>query len=48
MVSYPIESMDDCSVAVLINESARRWKEELIDGIFSQEEATLIKKIPLS
>ena len=48
VVSYPIESMDDCSVAVLINESARRWKEELIDGIFSQEEATLIKKIPLS
>ena len=48
VVSYPIESMDDCSVPVLINESARRWKEELIDGIFSQEEATLIKKIPLS
>ena len=48
VVSYPIESMDDCSVAVLIDESARGWNEELIDGIFSQEEATLIKKIPLS
>ncbi|KAL0003364.1 hypothetical protein SO802_017145 [Lithocarpus litseifolius] len=40
--------MDDCSVAVLIDESARRWNEELIDGIFSQEEAALIKKNPLS
>ena len=48
VVSYPIESMDDCSMAVLIDESDRKWNEELIDGIFSQEEATLIKKIPLS
>ena len=47
MASYPIESMVDCPVAVLIDESARKWNE-LIDGIFSQEEATLIKKIPLS
>ena len=35
-------------MAVLIDESDRKWNEELIDGIFSQEEATLIKKIPLS
>ena len=48
MVSYPIESMENCSVVVLIDESERRWNEEMIDGIFSQEEAAIIKKIPLS
>ena len=47
MASYPIESMVDCPVAVLIDESARKWNE-LIDGIFSQEEVAIIKKIPLS
>jgi len=35
-------------VAILIDESERRWNKELIDGIFSQEEAAIIKKIPLS
>ena len=48
MVSYPIESMENFSVAVLIYESERRWNEEMIDGIFSQEEAAIIKKFPLS
>ena len=46
--SYPIESMENCSVVVLIDESERRWNEEMIDGIFSQEEAAIIKKFPLS
>ena len=44
MASYPIESMIDCPVAVLINENTWKWNEGLIDGIFSQEEATIIKK----
>ena len=35
-------------MAVLIDEGERRWNEEVIDGIFSQEEAAIIKKIPLS
>ena len=48
VVSYPIESMENCSVAVLIDESERRWNKELIDGIFSQEKVAIIKKIPLS
>ena len=48
MVSYPIESMVDCPMVVLIDESAWKWNEELIDGIFSQEEVAIIKKIPLS
>ena len=47
MVSYPTESMVDCLVAVLIDESAWKWNEELIDGIFSQEEVAIIKKNPI-
>ena len=47
VVSYPIESMVDCLVAVLIDESAWKWNEELIDGIFSQEEVAIIKKNPI-
>ena len=48
VASYPIESMENCSVAVLIDENERRWNEEVIDGILSLEEGALIKKIPLS
>ena len=44
VASYPIESMENCSVAVLIDENERKWNEGLIDGIFSPEEAALIKK----
>ena len=46
VASYPIESMENCSVAVLIDENERRWNEEVIDGIFSPEEAAIIKKNP--
>ena len=35
MVSNPIESMENCLVVVLIDESDRRWNEELIDRSFS-------------
>ena len=40
--------MENFSVAMLIDENERRWNEEVIDGIFSPEEAAIIKKIPLS
>ena len=46
-MSYPIESLENSTVAVLINETTRQWNEELIDGVFACDEATLIKKIPL-
>ena len=32
---------------VLINEAMRTWNENIIDGLFVLDEATLIKKIPL-
>ena len=38
--------MENFSVAMLIDENERRWNEEVIDGIFSPEEAALIKKNP--
>ena len=47
VVSYPIGSMENCSVAVLIDENERRWNEEVIDGIFSSEEVAIIKKFPI-
>ena len=45
MASYQIESMGEAMVSSLIKESSRQWNEELIDSIFSHEEAALIKKI---
>ena len=47
VLSYPISSMENAKVAVLIDESTRQWNEELIDGIFASDEAAIIKKIPL-
>ena len=44
VASYHIESMGKATVSSLSEESLRQWNEELIDGIFSHEEATLIKK----
>ena len=46
MLSHPIESMENSTVAKLINET-RQWNEELIDGVFACDEAVMIKKIPL-
>ena len=47
VMSYPISSMENAKVAVLIDKSTRQWNEELIDGIFASDEAAIIKKIPL-
>ena len=35
-------------MALLINESTRKWNNEMIDGIFTPVEANMIKAIPLS
>ena len=32
----------------LIDPNTRKWNEELIDGLFVEEDVELIKKIPLS
>ena len=47
LMSYPISSMENAKVAVLIDESTRQWNEERIDGIFASDEAAIIKKISL-
>ena len=32
----------------LIDPDSRQWNKELVEGLFNEEEAELIKKIPLS
>ena len=48
-VSSPIvTSMEENTVASLIDPELRQWDHGLIDGIFAPQEAEIIKKIPLS
>ncbi|KAK9991713.1 hypothetical protein SO802_026698 [Lithocarpus litseifolius] len=47
VLSHPIESMENSTVAELINETIRLWNDELIDGVFTCKEAAMIKRIPL-
>ena len=44
----PLESFENYTVDTLIDPSTRRWNEELVYGLFMEEDAKLIKKIPLS
>ena len=44
----PLESFENCTVDLLIDLNTRTWNEGLIDGLFMEEDAELIKKIPLS
>ena len=37
VVSYPIKSMENSTMATLIDENTRQWNEGLIDGIFCQD-----------
>ena len=43
-----IQSFENHTVDTLIDPSTRRWNEEMVDGLFVEEDAKLIKKIPLS
>ena len=43
-----LESFENYTVDSLIDPSTRRWNEEMVDGLFVEEDAKLIKKIPLS
>ena len=43
-----VESMADAKVEILIKEDTRQWDYGLIEGMFTPEEAELIKSIPLS
>ena len=44
----PLKSFENCIVDLLIDPNTRTWNEGLIDGLFVEEDAKLIKKIPLS
>ena len=44
----PLESFENHTVDSLIDSNTRIWNEELIDGLFVEEDAKLIKKISLS
>ena len=44
----PIEGFENHSVDSLIDPFTRKWNEELINGLFVEEDAELIKPIPLS
>lgn len=40
--------MESATVAKLIDNNTRQWNNDVIDGVFAEEEAVLIKQIPLS
>ena len=44
----PIEGFENHTVDLLIDPFTRKWNEELINGLFVEEDAELIKSIPLS
>ena len=44
----PIEDFEHNTVSYLFDQSTRQWHTDLVDGIFVEEDAELIKKIPLS
>lgn len=48
VLSPPLEFLSEARVEILIEESERKWNHGLIDGIFTEEEAKLIKSLPLS
>ena len=45
---FPLESFENHNVDSLIDPSTRSWNEQMVDGLFVEEDAKLIKKIPLS
>lgn len=48
VLSPPLEFLSEARVEILIEESERKWNHGLIDGIFTEKEAKLIKSLPLS
>ncbi|KAL4602466.1 hypothetical protein ACB092_10G054400 [Castanea dentata] len=48
ITSSMIFGQQNSSVEVLINQSTRRWREEVLDHCFDKAEAEAIKSIPLS
>lgn len=48
VLSPNIESLADTRVEILIDREARPWNHNTVDGIFVQDEAELLKKLPLA
>ncbi|KAL0013557.1 hypothetical protein SO802_000626 [Lithocarpus litseifolius] len=48
LLVYPIADFEDSSVDILIDPQTRQWNVEMVEGLFHEEEAELIKQIPLS
>ena len=44
----PIKDFEHNMMSSLINPNIRQWHMDLVDGLFVEEDAELIKKIPLS
>ena len=44
----PIEDFEHSLVSSLIDPITRQWQTELVDGLFGEEDAEIIKRIPLS
>ena len=44
----PIADFEDSTVDILIDPQTRQWNVEMVEGLFNEEEAELIKQIPLS
>ena len=39
MTSYPLKSLENTTMATLIDSITRCWNEELVDGLFAPSEA---------
>ena len=48
VLSPTVETLVGAKVEILIKEDTRQWDYSLIDGMFTLEEADLIKSISLS
>nr|POE57542.1 hypothetical protein CFP56_06602 [Quercus suber] len=48
VLSPSVDIMADTKVEILIKEDTKQWDHGLIEGLFTPEEAKLIKSIPLS
>ena len=48
VLSPTVETLVGAKVEILIKEDTRQWDYNLINGMFTPEEADLIKSIPLS
>lgn len=46
--SLMVPSMEEATADLLIKESTRQWKKDIVDGIFAPKKVELICKIPLS